>query len=211
MSFVKTINNTNGINQIPVDMDTITLRNIAITNSNTQQTALMNTTLVNYDTISLRITAISNSNTFQTALMNTTLANYDTIALRITAINNFLTLLLSQSNIFTGTNSFFNTIVRGSFSRSCLSINASITLPPAILSNYFCINGINPIIITLSSALDPGCSVMIKRGISSSGSITIAYPSIYPFNSNISVSSLLITNSSDFVFFENAWYQKSNF
>lgn len=211
MSFVKTINNTNGINQIPIDMDTITLRNISITNSNTQQTNLLNTSLIPYDTIASRNTAISGSNTFQTALMNTTLANYDTIALRIAAINNFLTLLLTQTNIFVGINSFLNTIVRGSFSRSCLSINASITLPPAILSNYFCINSINPIIITLSSAIDPGCSVMIKRGIGSSGSITISYPSIYPFNSNISVSSILITNSSDFVFFENAWYQKSNF
>ena len=203
MSFFKTINNTNGLTQIPVDMDTITLRNIAITAASAQQTTSMNNALIPYDTIALRTTAI----TQQTALMNTTLIPYDTIALRSAAISTIFT----SNNIFTGINSFVNNITRGSFATSCLSINSTVTLPSSILSNYFCINGINPIIITLSSPIDTGTSFMIRRGISSSGSITISYPTIYPFNSNISVSSVIITNSSDFVFFENAWYQKSNF
>ena len=195
MSFVKTINNTNGSNVIPNDMDTITLRNAAISVASNQQQTLLNTTLIPYDTIALRNTAIATSSTQQQNILNNTLVPYDTIALRNTSI----------------TNSFLNPVFRGSFSRSCLSINSNITLPPNILSNYFCINGINPIIVTLSSAIDQGCIFMIRRGISSSGSITISYPSIYPFNSTISVSSVIISNSSDFVFFENAWYQKSNF
>ena len=203
MAFFKTTNNTNGLLQIPNDMDTITLRNIAIANASTQQTTLLNTTLIPYDTIALRNIAIGQ----QTIVMNTTLIPYDTIALRNSAISTIFT----SNNIFSGINYFINTVVRGSFARSTLSINSSITLPSSILCNYFCINGINPIIITLSIASDSGTAFMIRRGIGSTGTITISFPTIYPFNSNISVSSVIINNSSDFVFFENGWYQKSNF
>ena len=132
MSFFKTINNTNGLTQIPVDMDTITLRNVAITAASTQQTALMNTALIPYDTIALRNTAI----TQQTALMNTTLIPYDTIALRNMAISTIFT----SNNIFTGINTFVNNIIRGSFATSCLSINSTVALRKNILPYYLIIS-----------------------------------------------------------------------
>lgn len=184
-------------------MDTITLRNIAIASASTHQTSLMNTTLIPYDTIALRNTAIVQQNT----AMNTALMPYDTITLRNSAISTIFT----SNNIFTGMNYFINTVLRGSFARSTININSTITLPSSILSNYFCINGVNPIVITLSIASDSGTSFMVRRGIGSTGTITISFPTTYPFNSNISVSSVIINNSSDLVFFENGWYQKSNF
>lgn len=75
MAFFKITNNTNGLLQIPIDMDTITSRNIAITTASTQQTTLLNTTLIPYDTIALRNTAIVQQNN----AMNTALIPYDTI------------------------------------------------------------------------------------------------------------------------------------
>ena len=91
MSFFKTINNTNGAQMS--DLDTITLRNSAITSA-----------LIPYDTISLRNTAITDMDTI--SLRNTALIPYDTIALRNTAITTNNTSLLASSNIFSGTNTF---------------------------------------------------------------------------------------------------------
>ena len=91
MSFFKTINNTNGSQMS--DLDTITLRNSAITSA-----------LIPYDTIALRNTAITDMDTI--TLRNTALIPYDTIALRNTAITTNNTSLLASSNTFSGTNTF---------------------------------------------------------------------------------------------------------
>ena len=200
MSFVKTITNLNGTTIIPQDMDTITARNNAL-----------NLALVPYDTIVLRNAAITSLNTTITSNMTSSLLPYDLITSRVSAISTAFSTFLNTANIYTNNNSFLNTIIRGSLCRSCLSINSNVTLSSTPLSNYFCVNGTTAIVITLSSSIDAGCQLLFRRGIGSTGSITISYPSIYPFNSNIAVSSIIITNSSDFVFFENAWYQKSNF
>ena len=200
MSFVKTITNLNGTTIIPQDMDTITARNNAL-----------NLALVPYDTIVLRTSAITASITTTNSLITSSLLPYDLITQRVSAISTAFSTFLNTANIYTNNNSFMNMVIRGSFSRSCLSINSNVTLSSTPLSNYFCVNGTTAIIITLSSSTDAGCQILIRRGIGSTGSITISYPSIYPFNSTIAVTSIIITNSSDFVFFENAWYQKSNF
>ena len=189
MSFVKTLINTNGTLANPLDMDTITLRNNAI-----------NTALLPYDTIALRQSNIISS-----------LLPYDLISQRIAAISSAFNGFLTTNNLYIGTNSFFNTIIRGSLAKSSISINSTITLSASPLCNYFCVNGINNIIITLSSAIDQGCQVFIRRGASSSSSITISHPSLFGHNSNVSVTSILLNNSCEFIFFENAWYQKSNF
>ena len=189
MAFVKTLINTNGTLANPTDMDTITLRNTAIT-----------TALIPYDTIALRQSNIISS-----------LLPYDLISQRVAAITSAFNGFLTTNILYTGTNSFFNTIIRGSLAKSSISINSTITLSASPICNYFCVNGINNITITLSSALDQGCQIFFRRGVSSSGTITISHPSIFPHNSNISVTSILLSNSCEFVFFENAWYQKSNF
>ena len=87
MSFFKTINNTNGAQMS--DIDTITLRNTAIT-----------TALIPYDTIALRNTAITDMDTI--SLRNTSLIPYDTIALRNTAITANNTAFLASTNTFSG-------------------------------------------------------------------------------------------------------------
>lgn len=189
MSFVKTLINTNGTLANPPDMDTVTLRNTAI-----------NTALVPYDTIALRQSNIISS-----------LLPYDLISQRVAAITSAITVFLSSNNLYTRTNSFFNTTIRGSLSKSSVSINSTSTISASPLCNYFCVNGINNIVITLSSALDQGCQIFFRRGLSSTGTITISHPSIYPHNSNVAVTSIILSNSCEFVFFENAWYQKSNF
>ena len=89
MSFVKTLINTNGTLSNPPDMDTITLRNNAIT-----------TALIPYDTIALRQSSIISS-----------LLPYDLISQRIAAITSAFNGFLTTNNLYTGTNSFFNTII----------------------------------------------------------------------------------------------------
>ena len=91
MSFFKTINNTNGAQMS--DIDTITLRNTAIT-----------TALIPYDTIALRNTAITDMDTI--SLRNTSLIPYDTIALRNTAITANNASFLASTNTFSGINNF---------------------------------------------------------------------------------------------------------
>ena len=95
MSFFKTINNTNGSQMS--DLDTITLRNTAITLA-----------LIPYDTIALRNTAITDMDTI--TLRNNALLPYDTIALRNSAITTNNTTILASSNNFSGSTNTFSTI-----------------------------------------------------------------------------------------------------
>ena len=100
--------------------------------------------------------------------------------------------------------------IRGGFATSCNSISTTITLANPILSNYICLNGINNIIITLPIPLENGVNLMIRRGVSSTGTININ-ANIFPVNSITSVTTISLLNTTSFVYYENNWYQTSSF
>ena len=101
--------------------------------------------------------------------------------------------------------------VRGALSTSVVSLSTTITLSNPILTNYICTNGSNNIIITFSTPLENGLITTIRRGALSTGTITIAYNSIFPVNSIISSSSINLVNTASFLYFNNAWYQTTSF
>ena len=101
--------------------------------------------------------------------------------------------------------------VRGGFSTSVITLSTTSTLSNPILTNYICINGSNNITLTFSTPPESGLITTIRRGASSTGTITISYNSIFPVNSIISSSSLNLVNTSSFLYYNNAWYQTTSF
>ena len=101
--------------------------------------------------------------------------------------------------------------VRGAFSTSVQSLSITSTLSNPILTNYICTNGSNNIIVTFSTPLESGLITTIRRGASSTGTITISYNSISPVNSIISSSSLNLVNTASFLYYNNSWYQTTSF
>ena len=101
--------------------------------------------------------------------------------------------------------------MRGAFSTSVVSLSTTTTLSNPILTNYICTNGSNNIIVTFSTPPENGLITTIRRGASSTGTITISYNSISPVNSIISSSSLNLVNTASFLYYNNSWYQTTSF
>ena len=101
--------------------------------------------------------------------------------------------------------------VRGAFSTSIITLLTTTTLSNPVLTNYIRLNGSNNIIITFATPLESGLITTIRRGAGSTGTITVSYGSIFPVNSIISTTTLIITNTSSFVYYNNAWYQTTSF
>ena len=101
--------------------------------------------------------------------------------------------------------------VRGALSTSVQSLSTTTTLSNPILTNYICMNSSNNIIVTFFIPPENGLITTIRRGAGSTGTITIAYNSIFPVNSIVSSSSINLVNTASFLYYNNAWYQTTSF
>ena len=119
-------------------------------------------------------------------------------------------LITSNNQIVLGTVSE-TVYFRGGMNMSIGSISTSQSLVLPILSTYITSNTSVPITITLPNGATDGLCVNIRRGVGSTGLVTIAYLTICGYNTTTLTNSVPNNISSSYIYYYGVWYQQSSF